>query len=190
MRHAALLTVALALLAEPLLQAVDIKVLYDKKFDFKSIRSWTWSQSVGEVKMLVSAMDDPVAMKKRFEPVIVDSVNTQLTSRGYAKAAGGDADIRVTYYVLLSVGESSQTMGQFLPGTVAWGLPPFTPQTSALTVMEQGSVVIDLASIKLDEVIWRGVASAEVNRQMTEEKRDARVRDAIKSLISKLPKRS
>ena len=51
-------------------------------------------------------------------------------------------------------------------------------------------MVIDLASIKLDEVIWRGVASAEVNRQMTEEKRDARVRDAIKSLIAKLPKRS
>src|SRR5262245_38248175 len=129
MRNAAVVVIAIALLTEPGLHAIDIKVLYDKKFDFKQIRSWTWSPSgPGEVKMLVTAADDPVAMKKRFEPVIMDAVNMQLTGRGYVKAEG-EADVRVTYYVLLSAGASAQEMGQFLPGTVAWGLPPFTPQT-------------------------------------------------------------
>ena len=119
MRNAALIVVALTLLTEPLLRAVDTKVLYDKKFDFKSIRSWTWSPSgPGEIKMLVSAQDDPDAVKKRFEPVIMDAVNTQLTGRGYVKGEA-NADVRVTYYVLLSAGTSAQQMGQFLPGTVA-----------------------------------------------------------------------
>jgi len=189
MRNAAAIVIALALLAEPLLQAVDIKIVFDKTFDLKSIRSWTWSPAGGEVKMLVSAQDDPAAVKKRFEPVIMDAVATNMTARGYSKA-DADADIRVAYYVLISAGAATQTMGQFLPATAAWGLPPFAPSTSSLSVIEQGSVVLDLASIKLDEVIWRGVASAEVNRNMTEEKRDARVRDAIKSLIAKLPKRT
>ncbi len=189
MRNAAFIAVALMLLTEPLLRAVDTKVVFDKTFDFKQIRSWTWSPTVGEVKMLVSQSDDPDATKRRFEPVIVDAVATQLAARGYVKAAA-DADFRVTYYVLISAGAAAQTMGQFLPGTMEWGLPYFTPQTTSLSVIEQGSVVIDLASIKLDAVIWRGVASAEVNRNMTEEKRDARIRDAIKSLVGKLPKRS
>src|SRR6185436_11914949 len=111
----------------------------------------------GEVKMLVSAQDDPAAVKKRFEPVIMDAVATNMTARGYSKA-DADADIRVAYYVLISAGAATQTMGQFLPATAAWGLPPFAPSTSSLSVIEQGSVVLDLASIKLDEVIWRGVA--------------------------------
>ena len=188
MRNAAVAVIALTLLAQPLLHAIDIKVLSDKTYDFKSIRSWTWSPAGGEVKMLTTAQDDPAAVKKRFEPVIMDAVATNMTARGYSKG-NADADIRLTYYVLISAGAASQTMGQFLPATTAWGLPPFTPQTSSLSVIEQGSVVIDMASVKLDEVIWRGVASAEVNRSMTEDKRDARVRDAIKSLIAKLPKR-
>jgi hypothetical protein len=189
MRNAAVVAIALTLLAEPLLHAIDIKVLSDKTFDFKAIRAWTWSPAGGEVKMLTTAQDDPAVVKKRFEPVIMDAVAAQMSARGYSKSDQG-ADIRVTYYVLISAGAAAQTMGQFLPGTVAWGLPPFTPQTSSLSVIEQGSIVLDLVSVKLDEVIWRGVASAEVNRNMTEEKRDARVRDAIKSLIAKLPKRS
>ena len=64
MRNAAAIVIALALLAEPLLQAVDIKIVFDKTFDLKSIRSWTWSPAGGEVKMLVSAQDDPAAVKK------------------------------------------------------------------------------------------------------------------------------
>ena len=189
MRNAAVVMIALTLLAEPLLHAVDIKVLSDKTFDFKAIRAWTWSPALGEVKMLTTAQDDPAAVKKRFESVIMDAVATNMTARGYARNNDA-ADIRLTYYVLISAGAAAQTMGQFLPATTAWGLPPFTPQTSSLSVIEQGSLVLDLASMKLDEVIWRGVASAEVNRNMTEEKRDARIRDAIKSLIAKLPKRS
>jgi uncharacterized protein DUF4136 len=189
MRNAAAIAIALTLLAEPLLHAVDIKVIFDKTFDFKQIRAWTWSPAGGEVKMLTTAQDDPAVVKKRFEPVIMDAVATHMTARGYSQGTA-EADVRLTYYVLISAGAAAQTMGQFLPATTAWGLPPFTPQTSSLSVIEQGSLVLDLASVKLDEVIWRGVASAEVNRAMTEEKRDARVRDAIKSLIAKLPKRT
>jgi len=189
MKNVLSLALALALLAEPVLRAIDIKILRDKTFDLKQIRSWTWSPELGQVKMLLTAEDNPEAAKQRLEPVIVDAVTTELTARGYAKAETG-ADIRVTYYALISVDNNEQVLGQFLPATAMWGLPPFAPQTTSLRVIEKGSLVVDLASIQKDAVIWRGIASAEIDRAATPEKRTARIRSGIKSLVAKLPKRS
>ena len=188
-KHLFPLTLAIALLAGPVVRAIDIKVLRDKTFDLKQIRSWTWSPELGQVKMLLTAEDNPEAAKERLQPVIVEAVNAELPARGYQKADTG-ADIRVTYYALISVDNNEQVLGQFLPATAMWGLPPFAPQTTSLRVIEKGSLVIDLASIAKDAVIWRGIASAEIDRAATPQQRAARIRSAIKSLVAKLPKRS
>jgi hypothetical protein len=182
------LALAIALLAAPAVRAIDIKILRDKTVDLKQIKGWTWSPEFGQVKMLLTAEDNPEAAKQRYEPMIVDAITTELTARGYPKSESG-ADIRVTYYVLISADNNEQVMGQFLPANAMWGLPPFAPQTTSIRVIEKGSLVIDLASIQRDMVIWRGIASAEIDRAATPEKRTARIRSGIKSLVAKLPKR-
>lgn len=188
MKHALPLALAVALLAGPALHAIDVKILRDKTVDLKQIRGWTWSPELGDVKMMLTAEDNPAAVKKALEPVIVAAIDTELAARGYPKVETG-ADIRVTYYALISANNNEQVLGQFLPATAMWGLPPFTAQTTSLRVIEKGSLVLDLASIQRDTVIWRGIASAEIDRAATPEQRAARVRSAIKSLVAKLPKR-
>lgn len=189
MKHALPLAVALALLAGPIVRAIDIKVQRDKSVDMKQIKGWTWSPELGDVKMMLTAEDNPAAVKKQLEPVIVDAINNELTGRGYPKTETG-ADIRVTYYALISANNNEQVMGQFLPATTMWGLPPFTAQTTSIKVIEKGSLVLDLASIQRDMVIWRGIASAEIDRAATPEQRVARVRSAIKGIVAKLPKKN
>src|SRR5262245_52035711 len=95
---------------------------------------------------------DPEAMKKRFEPTIVDAITTEIGKRGLTAAAAAP-DITVTYYGLLTLNTQTQQMGQFLPGTVSWGLPPFAQTTTSLKFMNAGALVLDLAA--KGNVVWR-----------------------------------
>jgi hypothetical protein len=180
----------IAVVGAPIVRAVDVRVDRDPRFDLKQVQTWTWSPTRGEVKMLVSASDDPDALRQQLEPIIVDAVGKELAGRGYVWRQDGPADVRVTYYLLISAGTSAQQAGQFLPAVAQWGIPPFAPQTTSLRVMEQGSLVIDLASQALDSVVWRGVAQAEIDRQRTQAQRSQRIREAIEDLVAKLPKRA
>ena len=76
----------------------------------------------------------------------------------------------MTYYLLLTTNMTAQTMGQFLPATLQWGLPPFPPATQALEVMNQGSLVLDLSAKQ--DIVWRGVAQAKLKIGAEPKKRE------------------
>jgi hypothetical protein len=166
---------------------VDVKVEYDKKFDFKPIKTWAWTpDSPGDVKVARSEYDDKDAIKKEAEPIILDAVAAEMKQRGLQPAQGAP-DLAVTYYLLLTTNMTAQTMGQFLPATLQWGLPPFPPATQALEVMNQGSLVLDLSAKQ--EVVWRGVASAKLKIGTEPKKRQALLREAVRDLLKKYPPR-
>ncbi len=151
------------------LARVDVKIDFDKAFNFKAVRTWGWNPAgAGDVKMARTKDDDPDAMKKRAEPPILDAVTTEMTRLGL-KQAPDAPDLTVTYYLLLSTSMSTQTMGQFVPGAVAWGLPLFPQATQSLKILNRGSLVLDLSA--KGTVVWRGVAQAEI-------KMDARRQEA------------
>jgi hypothetical protein len=165
---------------------IDVKVEYDKGFDFKTVRSWEFGpQGPGQVKMARTQYDDPEAMHKRTMPLIVEAITSNLTQRGLVRAT--PPDLVVTYYLLLSTSISSQTMGQFLPATTFWGLPPFPPATQSMEVMNRGSLVLDLSA--KDSVVWRGLAQANIKMDTDEKKRESLLRDAIRDLLRRYPPR-
>jgi hypothetical protein len=91
----------------------------------------------------------------------------------------------VRYFLLLSTDQTAQTMGQFLPGTTAWALPPFQQTTQSLKVMNQGALVIDLAGG--GNVVWRGVAQAKLKFDTEFKKREAVMREAVRDLLKRFP---
>ena len=148
----------LALAAGPVGARVDVKVDYDKTFDFARVKSWAWNDQKGDVKMARTQEDDPEAMRKIAEPVIVSAVSSEMAKRGMKQAPG--APLTVTYYLLLSINQSSQELGQFLPAVTQWGVPPYAPATQSLEMMNYGSLVLDM--IAKDVIVWRGVANAKI----------------------------
>ena len=155
----ALVGASVALLMQPASARVDVKVEFDKTFDFKPVKTWAWNpQQPGEVKMARTREDDPEAMRKRAEPIILDAVAAEMTRRSM-QPAKAEPDVIVTYYLLLTTSMSAQTMGQFLPATTGWGLPPFAPATQSLEMMNRGSLVLDISA--KGTVVWRGLASPE-----------------------------
>ena len=166
--------------------AVKVKTQFTKSFDFAKAKTWSWHDGgPGEVKMARTADDDPEVVRQRAEPVIMEAVAAALPKRGLTAAAGGPADLQIKYYVLITIGTDAQVIGQFLPAVAAWGLPPFAAATQSYTVIEQGSLVLDISANK--EVVWRGIGQAQLKPGQAQEKRAALVREAVQEILKHYP---
>ena len=179
------LAAAIAVTLDVAVEGVDVRVEHDKAFDFKAVRTWAWNpEGPGDVKMARTQDDDPEAMKRKAEPVILDAVSTEMTRRGLQQAAS-TPDLLLTYYLLLGTNMTAQTMGQFLPATTAWGLPPFAQATQSMKMMNQGSLVLDLSAKGV--VVWRGVAQAKIEFGAEDKKREALLREGVRDLLRRYP---
>ena len=176
---------AIAVILQVTVEGVDVRVEHDKAFDFKAVRTWAWNpEGPGDVKMARTQDDDPEAMKRKVEPTLLDAVATEMTRRGLQLAAS-EPGLILTYYLLLGTNMTAQTMGQFLPATTAWGLPPFAQATQSLKVMNQGSLVLDLSARGV--VVWRGVAQAKIEIGAEDKKREALLREGVRDLLRRYP---
>ena len=182
------LVVATVLACQAILSAgVDVRAEFEKTFDFKQVRTWAWNpQGRGDVRMARTQDDDPEAMRQRVDPIMVDAVTAEMMKRGLQQATG-QPDVVVTYYLLLTTGATAQTVGQFLPATTAWALPPFGGATQSLEVMDRGSLVIDMSA--QNQVVWRGVAQAKIKPDAEAKRREALLREAVRDLLRRFPPR-
>jgi hypothetical protein len=176
---------ALILAAEHPAARVDVKVDYDKTFDFRPLKTWAWTPGQpGEVKMARTQEDDPEVARQKAEPIILDAVAKEMPKRGM-ELATASPDVTLTYYLLLSTTMSAQTIGQFVPAVAAWGLP-FIPQaTQSIEFMNQGAMVLDATAG--GKVVWRGVARAKIDFDADDRQREAKLREGVRDLIKRFP---
>jgi hypothetical protein len=168
--------------------AVKTRIDFDKTFDFSRARTWSWNtDGAGQVIAARTQEDDPKEIQQRAEPIIFQTVSSELPRRGI-KPATGAPDLTLMYYLLLTVGSSTQTLGQFLPSVAQWGLPPFPQSTTAISVVEQGSLVLDFSAN--GRVVWRGVGEAKIDTDMDQKKRSALLRDGVRELLKRFPPKS
>ena len=175
---------AFVLSAHFTLAGSDVKTSLDKMFDFKKVQSWSWSPEKGRIIMARTQEDDPDVARAKAEPIILDAVKTEMMNRGMT-ASTGASDISLTYYLLLSTTASTQSLGDFLPATTMWGLPPFAPATQSMKVMNKGSLVLDAAAN--DMVVWRGLAEAKIKMDIDDKQREALLREAVRDLVKEFP---
>ena len=176
---------ALALGDHVMLARVDVRVEFDKTFDFKPVQTWGWNPAgPGEIKMARSKYDDPDAMKLKAEPWILSAMATESARRGLRLETAAP-DLTAKYYLLLTTNMATQEMGQFLPAVAAWGLPPFAPATQSFTVMNRGSLVLDFSAG--GKVVWRGVAQANIQTDANDERREKLIREGVRDLLKKYP---
>lgn len=165
----------------------DIRFDYDKTFSFAGLRLWTWHpDGAGDVRLAVSSLDDPARVARRVDPVIIPSVEREMTARGFARVADG-AEVYVHYYVLATVRQSAQTQGQFLPAVPEWGLPPFAPMTTALNIYPVGTLIIDVTSVAGKTIVWRGAAERTIDLERPDDQRRKVLERAIHDLLKRFP---
>jgi len=170
---------------------IKVKAEPDPGFDFATVRTWAWDADAGDVIMARTQDDDPAALKARIDPLIRKFVGAAMTKKGLALATGGTPDVQLHYYVLVTVNQSGQYMGQFLPAVPYWGLPAFSAgATTSLSVVTRGSLVLDalLPGKPGDRlVVWRGIAESTIKDDDSMKTREARLRDAADGLVLRFP---
>jgi hypothetical protein len=162
----------------------------DPTFDFSAIHTWAWDADAGDVKMARTPTDDPAVIKQRVDPLIRKYVEAEMAKKKLMVASNGTPDVHLHYYVLVTIGDNSQFMGQFLPSVPYWGLPPFGASTTSLNIVTKGSLVLDaLLPGKVGErrVVWRGVAESTVEDADSDQVRQARIQTAAAELVKRFP---
>jgi hypothetical protein len=190
---AAILVLAVVVLAPSLTAAgIKIKIEFDKMYNFTAMKTYGWHpDGAGEVKLLETLGEDPAEILKRFGPVMEGALQAECAKRGLTQApAGTKPDVYIHYYILVGPGSESQFRGQFIGGVPPWGLPDFEMTTTALKIYEQGTVVLDFVDVPRMEIVWRGIAQTETQRQRTPQERDKRVRDGVAEMLKKFPPQS
>jgi Domain of unknown function (DUF4136) len=164
---------------------IKVRADFNKAFDFRQARTWGWNPNgAGDVMAARTQADDPAAIKRIAEPAIMNAVGVEMPRRGLTLAAA-TPDLTLTYFLLLTVGSSAQTVGQFLPSTTAWALPPFVASTQSLEFIPQGSLVLDLSA--KGEVVWRGVGEGQIKWELDQNQRRALINEAVQKILERYP---
>jgi len=184
-----LVVVGILALAVAVVQAgVKVRADFDKEYDFSKVRTFGWHpDGAGEVKLLMREGGDPEQIRARWEPTIKDAVEKEMAKRGLVPAASGTPDLLMHYYFLSGPNSESQYRGQFVGAVPPWGLPDFAMTTTSFKIFEQGTLVLDFVDGPKRQIVWRGIAEAEVDRQRSPAERDKRLREAIGELLKKYP---
>ena len=165
----------------------DITIDYDKTFSFAGLSTWAWHpQGAGDVRLALTAEDDPKRVAARIEPVILPATERQLASRKFTKATADGANLWLHYYALLTLKDFAQVHGQFLPAVPEWGIPPFAASTSAIGVYPVGTIIMDI-TVPNGDIVWRGAARREVNFESSDQKRREVIEKAIRDLFKDFP---
>jgi hypothetical protein len=180
--------VALALTASLDAKKIRVTVKHDPAFDFAGLKTWTWHpEGAGDVKAALSAETKPEEIRQKVEPTILAAIEQELASRGLVKTTGGNAQLFVNYYLLLTAGSASQQMGEFVAAVPEWGLPPLSGATQSLRVYAQGALVVDITSPVSRTVVWRGMAETEIDKIREAAERDQRLRSSIREMLAQFP---
>jgi hypothetical protein len=181
------LVLAMAGASQSGIAAVKVRTNVNPQFDFAKVRTWGWQMpDPGRVILARSQADDVAGVQRDVEPVIREIAARQMPRRGFEPSSGA-ADLTLTYYLLLSIGASAQTLGQFLPSVTQWGVPPFAPVSTSLELIERGSLVIDISAN--GEVVWRGIAEAKIAPERNRREREALLREAAEEILQRVPRR-
>ena len=165
----------------------DINVEYDKSFSFTGLKTWTWHpEGKGKVLLALTADSDPKAVADRVDPVIIPTVEREMSARGFTQAAA-NPDLYVHYYVLGALQNSTQVQGQFLPATTEWALPPFVASTTATRTYPVGTLIVDVTAPAKQKLVWRGTAARKIQIDRPDAERRKVLEDAIREMLKKFP---
>jgi len=172
--------IAIALVLAPAL-AFAQKVTYDyeKSANFAGFKTYALKDGTKVGQPLI---DDR----------IVNAINTELAAKGLTKT-DSNPDVYVVYHVAFDKQKDISTYSSGYGGGYGaygwgwgggWAGGTTTTQVRDILV---GTLVIDMADAKKNQLVWRGMGVKEVNTQAKPEKRDKSINEAVKKIFKNFP---
>ena len=143
--------------------AQDVKVDWDRATDFSLYKTYKWAK-----------IPTPRTPTPAVENVIYIAADTQLQAKGLNKIETGEPDVLVGYSITLAQPKKQGATPSNTDGSSWQPGSSWSAQTSSDQAARKGTLNIDLADSKKNQLIWRGSVIAEVGDSVN----DARVKIA------------
>lgn len=160
------------MLAPMVLLAQKTSFDYDKKADFTAFKTYALQDG--------TKVGDPLIDNR-----IVAAIESELAAKGLQPAATAP-DIKIAYHIAFDktkdITAYSSGMGRGYRWGGGWG-------TTDVRVNEilVGTLVIDVANARTNEMVWRGIGTKEVDVHAKADKRDKNIAGAVKKILKDFP---
>ena len=172
MRIATFVTTACVALLGTIAFAQNVTYDFDKATDFSRFRTYAWVRG--------TEIADPLNHNR-----IVNAIDAQLASRGLTRVeAGATPDILIAYHA--SFDRDLQITG-FSSG---WGGYRFGGNRSGTARAEEilvGTLAVDMVDARTRTIVWRAMATKDIDVKANAEKRDRNIQKAAEKLFKNFP---
>src|SRR4051794_10404514 len=191
MRRLAVLLCVVGVAAAAVVHAAGVKVKteFDRSADFTALRSYSWLPTPPYQTQTSPDIDDRFLAADVIDRPLRATVEQALAAKGLTPAAAGAApDCFLVYYAAFGITINANVLGEHYAYLTGWGSPFIggTP-TTALRVLEQGTVVLDMLNREQKVAIWRATAAGAVDRDQTDQQRARRLKAAVADMFKKFP---
>lgn len=144
---------------------------FDRSADFSRFRSYAWAPGTPAGDQLTDRR-------------IVAAIESELASRGINPSGGEAPDLLVSYYV--SFDQELEVNG--------WAVGPYRVgalRSGSARVQEVllGTLAVQIVNAKTGAIVWRSMATKEIDTKASPAKRDRNVRAAVEKLFKQYPAR-
>jgi hypothetical protein len=154
---------------------ITVQYDYDKTVNFSGLKTYYW------ISVPVEGDISPLTVKR-----VRSAVDTRLQAKGYGLAAdnpdvliamhfGKQQKVQVTDW-----GYTYSPHGRYRGGY--WG-----PRRIDVYQYEEGTLILDFVDSQSKELIWRGMATGEIDRYATPEKLDKKISEAVAKILKNFP---
>lgn len=170
---------ALAFLVPALALAQKVTFDYSKSANFASYK--TYQQKDG-TKVGQQLIDDRIAA----------AIDSQMAAKGFTRT-DSNPDVVVVYHVAFDKQKDISTFssgygGGYGPYGYGWGggWAGGTTSTQVRDILI-GTLVIDMADVKANQVVWRGMGTKEIDTTAKPDKRDKSINKAVEKIFKNYP---
>lgn len=176
--HRLLLACSIAMLSA--CSTMTIESDHDAAANFSNLKTYAWVPRAKRDPILTRINDEFVESRTQ------QAVNGQLTAKGYKMQTSGTPDFLVSYYA--SVTEKLRVSTNYDVYSEASGsLGSQSYVGSRAHEFDQGLLVVDIVDAGTKKLMWRGTAKDAVDLSWGEQKKAARIDEAVQKLLSKFP---
>lgn len=159
----------------------DVGYNFDQQADFTKYKTYKWVQVKGAEQV------DPLIAKQ-----ITAAFEKNLALKGLTKVEGDQADLAIAYQVAIEKEKQAQTWDTGMYG-VGWGPRYYGgyygggSSTTTTSTIYVGSIMLDMYDSSGKNLVWRGIASKQIDTKAKPEKREKNLDKGAAKMLKNYP---
>jgi Domain of unknown function (DUF4136) len=148
---------------------------YDKSAEFSRFKTYAWVPGTN--------LKDEINHKR-----VVAAIDAQLTAKGFRKVeASAHPDLLVAYHATF---DKDLRITGFSSGWGGYRFGGHRSGTATTDTIVTGTLVVDMVDAQSGSIVWRGVASKEIDPKASPERREKNINKAAEKLFKSYPPQS